>query len=311
MSTHKALRRLYQQLSSDTNMTRQRPHHLGADSELAIPMNMPVHPPIYAAAAIPNPLDISVVDLFPRQSCTVEEATARYTLKTGGETRSPTSIAGSSVLGEGQISSTSTPPFRAVLPAGQGHFREMVDNGRKMTLDDSRGLTTIRVRHSEVLLPDYVGTELQAGCDVQWISEGPDCLLASSTNFTVDLWHGYDLALLLRHHVPWCRTTPMTNRGASVKIYPPQRHLLGRQEARRPTATTSASSTLPRSHRRPLDGRTLRRPSCTTIVTGTGTAYVEDYGYHWHWGAPREDVPVYGYKSAFDLDLDGNSFSGR
>ncbi|KAJ7060261.1 hypothetical protein C8F01DRAFT_1142120 [Mycena amicta] len=37
----------------------------------------------------------------------------------------------------------------------------MVDNGRKMTLDDSRGSTTIGVRHGEVLLPDYVGTELQ------------------------------------------------------------------------------------------------------------------------------------------------------
>ncbi|KAJ7060242.1 hypothetical protein C8F01DRAFT_191851 [Mycena amicta] len=127
---------------------RQRPHHLGrvpgrrvppsnhsADSELEIP------------SAIPNPLDIPVVDLFPRQSRTAEEATARYTLKTGRAPQ-PNFDRWFQFIGQGQISSTSTPPFRAVLPAGQGHFREM-DSGHKMTLDHSRGLTTIGVRHGD------------------------------------------------------------------------------------------------------------------------------------------------------------------
>ncbi|KAJ7054606.1 hypothetical protein C8F01DRAFT_479086 [Mycena amicta] len=64
--------------------------------------------------------------------------------------------------------------------------------------------------------------------DVQWISEGPDCLLASSINFIIVLWHGYYLALLLRHPIPRSHTpsaalysppslstTSTTNRGAS------------------------------------------------------------------------------------------------
>ncbi|KAJ7060279.1 hypothetical protein C8F01DRAFT_1292573 [Mycena amicta] len=190
------------------------PNHHSADSE---PMNMSVYPPIDAATAVPNPLDIPVIDLFPRQSRTVEEATVR-------------------LLGEANISSTSTPPFRAVLPAGQGHFREMVDNGQQMTLqlDDSRRLDDdscppwrvrahwtpwlTRVAFNDPFrvasIPIPTAAFFRKQVDVQWISEGPDCLLASSSNFTVHLWHGYQSRLASPTSCSLA-STPTINGGAS------------------------------------------------------------------------------------------------
>ncbi|KAJ7054637.1 hypothetical protein C8F01DRAFT_480210 [Mycena amicta] len=236
-------------------------------------MNMSVYPPIDAATAVPNPLDIPVIDLFPRQSRTVEK-------QLPGTDPQPNFDCWFQFIWEGQCLQCLVDEYTAISrrsTAGQGHFPEMVDKGQKMMLDDSRGLTTIGVRHGEVLLPNYVGTELQMigrssrtldsmvnsrrlqyqnpqrprgydaadpfrvasipiptaaffrkQVDVQWISEGPDCLLASSINFIIVLWHGYYLALLLRHPIPRSHTpsaalysppslsTPSTtNRGAS------------------------------------------------------------------------------------------------
>ncbi|KAJ7060252.1 hypothetical protein C8F01DRAFT_1142061, partial [Mycena amicta] len=204
---------------------RQRPHHLGrvpghrvpppnhhsADSVLEIPISRSQSPRHPCRRPLSPTISHSGGSNCPVHLETRERAAAQLR------------IAGSSLLGKPNlideytaISSRSTSWPRALL--GDGGQRTEDDAGRLSRLDDDC------VRHGEVLLPDYVGTELQMisrssrtldsltrvafniktpnhrpGCDaahgprhVQWISEGPDCrefsFLASSSNFTVHLW---------------------------------------------------------------------------------------------------------------------------
>ncbi|KAF7314185.1 CAP10 domain-containing protein [Mycena kentingensis (nom. inval.)] len=144
-----------------------RHHHWGiyspdpARTGLATP-NSSV--PDLAATNTFDAVDAPVLDLFARQSRTLEQATARYTLRTGREP--PLNYEkwfrfaqeGQCLIDEYDRIRRDFEPFYQIARDHPEYFPKMLEKGRKLLLDGSRGITTMRVQDSEVQLPDYLGS---------------------------------------------------------------------------------------------------------------------------------------------------------
>ncbi|KAF8184983.1 glycosyl transferase family 90-domain-containing protein [Mycena galopus ATCC 62051] len=106
----------------------------------------------------------SIVELFKRQSRTLEQASAQYTLKSGlapppnydkwfqfaQEKRC--------LIDDYDRIHRDFEPFHQLAQDHPNHFHQMVEAGRNMTLQDPRGMTMIRVHRGEVQLPQFQGT---------------------------------------------------------------------------------------------------------------------------------------------------------
>ncbi|KAJ6557089.1 glycosyl transferase family 90-domain-containing protein [Mycena sp. CBHHK59/15] len=106
--------------------------------------------------------------LFTRQSRTLEQAAARYTLK---NERSPPpgfdkwfSFAGERqcLIDDYDQIQWDFEPFYELACTDPGHFQQMVDAGRNMMLRDSRGMVTIKIEKGSVQMPPYIGTSFDS-----------------------------------------------------------------------------------------------------------------------------------------------------
>ncbi|KAJ7085334.1 glycosyl transferase family 90-domain-containing protein [Mycena crocata] len=110
----------------------------------------------------------SIQELYGRQSHNLEQASSRYTLKSG-HAPPPNydkwfqfAQENKCLIDEYDRVHRDFQPFYQLARDHPEHFQTMVDSGRELMLDDSRGMTTIRIRHGEVQLPEYAGTPFDA-----------------------------------------------------------------------------------------------------------------------------------------------------
>ncbi|KAK7023863.1 CAP10 domain-containing protein [Favolaschia claudopus] len=106
----------------------------------------------------------SIFELLERQSRTLEQATSRYSLKSG---RSPPpnfdkwfefAKENQCLIDEYDQIHRDFEPFYQIAQSHPNYFRTMVESGRNMTLQDPRGLMTIAISNGEVRMPEYQGT---------------------------------------------------------------------------------------------------------------------------------------------------------
>ncbi|KAF7297401.1 CAP10 domain-containing protein [Mycena indigotica] len=117
--------------------------------------------PFAAVSDVPS-ADQDIIDLYARQSKTLEEATARYTLKTG---RQPPpnfdkwfqfAQEGHCLIDDYDRIDQDFAPFYQLANQNPRHFRNMVEMGHEFMRDDARGLSVISVRQGKVELPDDI-----------------------------------------------------------------------------------------------------------------------------------------------------------
>ncbi|KAJ7043289.1 glycosyl transferase family 90-domain-containing protein [Mycena alexandri] len=131
--------------STDVNTTHERPLHIPTTSPELIAQH-------------------SIDELYGRQSHTLEEAAARYTLKYG---RVPPPnydkwfrFAQDShcLIDDYDRIHRDFEPFYQLAREHPNRFQNMIDNGRSMMLKDPRGMMTMSIRQGEVQLPAYSST---------------------------------------------------------------------------------------------------------------------------------------------------------
>ncbi|KAJ7254347.1 glycosyl transferase family 90-domain-containing protein [Mycena haematopus] len=123
----------------------------------------------------PSPADHSSTDpvasahsdvdaVFARQSQTLSQAAARYSLKTG---RPPPpnfdkwfefATEKKCLIDEYNQIQRDFEPFYQLAEENPAYFADMIDRGRALMLQDSKGMTTINIKGGEVHMPDYRGT---------------------------------------------------------------------------------------------------------------------------------------------------------
>ncbi|KAJ7645475.1 hypothetical protein DFH06DRAFT_1136330 [Mycena polygramma] len=107
---------------------------------------------------------LSIDALFARQSKTLAQASARYSLKTDRPpppnfdkwfnfTREKKCL-----IDDYEQVYRDFEPFYQLAAENPNHFRDMIDRGRAMMLQDSKGMTTINIKDHKVHMPDYRGT---------------------------------------------------------------------------------------------------------------------------------------------------------
>ncbi|KAJ7772850.1 glycosyl transferase family 90-domain-containing protein [Mycena maculata] len=117
----------------------------------------------------------NILALYAHQSRTLEQASARYYLKSG---RAPPpsydkwfafAQENNCLIDEYDRIQRDFEPFYQLARDHPAHFQEMIDSGRDMMLRDPRGMITIRIRDGDVHLPKYTGTPFDE--DLQVIVE--------------------------------------------------------------------------------------------------------------------------------------------
>ncbi|KAJ7696051.1 glycosyl transferase family 90-domain-containing protein [Mycena rosella] len=107
---------------------------------------------------------LSLDALFARQSKTLAQAAARYSLKTN---RPPPANFDkwfafaqekNCLIDDYDQVSRDFEPFYQLATDNPAHFQNMIDRGRALMLQDSKGMTTINIKDHEVHMPDYRGT---------------------------------------------------------------------------------------------------------------------------------------------------------
>ncbi|KAJ6584868.1 glycosyl transferase family 90-domain-containing protein [Mycena capillaripes] len=124
--------------------------HPSADTELATD-------PVGAAR-------LAIDALFGRQSQTLAQAAARYSLKTD---RPPPpnfdkwfafAQDKKCLIDDYDQIQRDFEPFYQLAAENPKHFNDMIDKGRALMLQDSKGMTTINIKGQKVHMPDYRGT---------------------------------------------------------------------------------------------------------------------------------------------------------
>ncbi|KAJ7175743.1 glycosyl transferase family 90-domain-containing protein [Mycena filopes] len=107
---------------------------------------------------------ISLDALFERQSHTLAQAEARYSLKT--DRPPPRNYAqwfefaqkNKCLIDDYDQIHRDLEPFYQLSTGNPSHFADMINRGREMMLKDSMGMTTITIKDKDVHMPDYRGT---------------------------------------------------------------------------------------------------------------------------------------------------------
>ncbi|KAJ7243594.1 glycosyl transferase family 90-domain-containing protein [Mycena haematopus] len=136
---------------------------------------LPPPPPPHAEPLLPmDPLTaakINIDDLYARQSQTLEQAIARYTL---GNSRLPPqnfdkwfdfAQENNCLIDEYDQIQRDFAPFYHLAERNPAHFQKMVDLGREMMLQDSKGMATIQITNGTVQMPDYTGSAFDGDWD--------------------------------------------------------------------------------------------------------------------------------------------------
>ncbi|KAJ6557366.1 glycosyl transferase family 90-domain-containing protein [Mycena vulgaris] len=107
---------------------------------------------------------ISLDALFTRQSETLAQAAARYSLKTD---RPPPpnfdkwfafAREKKCLIDDYDQIQRDFEPFYQLAQDNPAHFQDMIDRGRELMLQDSKGMTTINIKDHKVHMPEYRGT---------------------------------------------------------------------------------------------------------------------------------------------------------
>ncbi|KAJ6625152.1 glycosyl transferase family 90-domain-containing protein [Mycena sp. CBHHK59/15] len=113
---------------------------------------------------------MSIEALYARQSQTLEQAIARYSLKND---RAPPpnfdkwfkfAQEKKCLIDDYDQIHRDFEPFYQLAKDDPAHFQRMIDLGRNLMLEDSKGLATIKIENGEVKMPAYAGTAF----DYEW-----------------------------------------------------------------------------------------------------------------------------------------------
>ncbi|KAF7366902.1 CAP10 domain-containing protein [Mycena sanguinolenta] len=135
------------------------------ESESPPPEATPLQPASPFAPLDPaSAAKLSIDDLYSRQSQTLEQATARYTLHAG---RSPPknfdkwfewAKEKKCLIDEYDQIHRDFVPWYQLAERNPTHFQRMVDAGRELMLRDPKGMATIKISNGEVHMPSYTGS---------------------------------------------------------------------------------------------------------------------------------------------------------
>lgn len=111
---------------------------------------------------------LSLDALFARQSQTLEQAVARYSLK--NDRPPPPNFdkwfafaqEKKCLIDDYDQIQRDFEPFYQLALDNPAHFQDMIDQGRALMLKDSKGMTTINIKDGKVHMPDYRGTRYMA-----------------------------------------------------------------------------------------------------------------------------------------------------
>ncbi|KAJ6619521.1 glycosyl transferase family 90-domain-containing protein [Mycena sp. CBHHK59/15] len=139
----------------------------------AVPPVSPAVPPV-APPSVPSETDLatdpvaaarfSLDALFARQSQTLAQAAARYSLK--ADRPPPPNFdkwfafarEKKCLIDDYDQIQRDFEPFYQLAIDDPTHFNNMIDRGRALMLQDSKGMTTINIKDNQVHMPDYQGT---------------------------------------------------------------------------------------------------------------------------------------------------------
>ncbi|KAJ6527546.1 glycosyl transferase family 90-domain-containing protein [Mycena sp. CBHHK59/15] len=114
--------------------------------------------------------NMSIEALYARQSQTLEQAIARYSLKNDRapppnfDKRFKFAQEKKCLIDDYDQIQRDFEPFYQLAKDDPAHFQRMIDLGRNLMLEDSKGLATIKIENGEVKMPAYAGTAF----DYEW-----------------------------------------------------------------------------------------------------------------------------------------------